>query len=67
MYIESTARTNKLYCSDCGNSIKKGDLVVFVIEGGRMEDVYCPKCSKDYDNEVYNDSLHPYSGEALEQ
>jgi len=68
MYTESTARTNRLWCSDCGKAIKKGAHVTFELsESGHMLNVYCSLCSSDYLHDVILDSIHPFSGEALGQ
>lgn len=68
IYIESKVRTNKLYCSDCGDRIKKGDNVIFLLTDEReMEDVYCKSCSKKYENQALEDNVHPFSSEALGQ
>ena len=65
-YVESVARTNKLYCSQCDKNIKKGDDVVFYLtDEMRMKEVYCEKCGEQFCEEVYNDSVHPFSDEAF--
>lgn len=67
-YIESKVRTNKLYCSDCGDKIKKGDEVIFLLTDERqMEEVYCEVCSRKYEVQALEDSTHPFSSEALGQ
>jgi hypothetical protein len=66
-YVESIVRTNKLYCSDCGAKIKKGQSVVFKLKYGRMQDVYCVKCKEGYLQETRENELHPFSSEALGQ
>ena len=47
MLTRSFARTNKLYCTHCKRSIKKGDEVVFDVdmETRTMNHCYCIKCS----------------------
>lgn len=65
-YIESTVRTNRLWCSDCGDKINKGDNVIFHLsESRRMEEVFCESCKTDYMIEAYHDSVHPFSDEAF--
>ena len=55
-YSESTARTSKLFCSDCGIKIPQGMSVVFELNGGgRMKNVYCSKCKDDYTDEADSD------------
>ena len=66
-FIESVARTGKLYCSDCRADIRKGAVVVFEIDYSDpkpMQNVYCTECSGEYMDEVVDDGAHPLSGEA---
>lgn len=69
-FVESTARTNKLYCSGCDAKIEKGDEVIFELnDGGRMKNVYgeqC-KCKNMYVSNAIDDSEHPFSSESLGQ
>jgi len=63
-YIESKARTNKLWCSDCSANIEKGENVVFFIDNStgmdRMKEVYCSKCAENYKENIVADSRHPF-------
>ena len=63
-YIESKAKTKKLWCSDCRTKIKIGDRVVFHVsnETGRdkMLEVFCSKCGKNYSGNVADDNRHPF-------
>ena len=64
----SVAVTNKLYCNKCHRAIKKGSDVVFELTAKRkMVNAFCLHCSNEYDWEIYCDSLHPFSSEALGQ
>ena len=49
-FKESTARTDKLFCSDCECKIKKGDKVTFRFDlvNEKMLDAYCEKCGEQY-------------------
>lgn len=53
-YVESITRTKKLYCSECGAKIPKGEQVVFVLDAieDKMIDVYCFGCKGKYAREV---------------
>lgn len=62
-YVESTVRTNKLYCTDCRERIVKGESVIFDLYHGKMESVYCQKCKKPYEQEIDNDDTHPFDTE----
>ena len=62
-YVESTVRTNRLHCSDCGKKIKKGDDAVFLLYGNKMKEVYGECCSKNYMQQVIEDEVHPFSSE----
>lgn len=52
----STARTNRLWCSDCKKRIRKGDRVIFVLEnhyrGVHMQDCYCSKCGYEIEESI---------------
>ena len=55
-FVESTVRTNKLYCSDCMRKIKKGEDVIFELdENNRMVSVYCSDCSPNYERYIEPD------------
>lgn len=48
----SVAKTNKLYCSECKEKIKKGQEVIFILSKDNrgklhMEDCYCSKCGEE--------------------
>ena len=59
-YTEEEARSNKLYCGDCGKRIKKGELVIFKLSCvHRMLDVFCERCKKNYEQDVVENSIHP--------
>ena len=61
-YVESTInRSNRLKCFDCKKKIKMGDEVVFKLfeESCKMEVVYCPECSINYEIEVIETETHP--------
>ena len=62
-YLESEARTNKLYCGDCGKKILKGEKVIFKLseQTFRMKDVYCFRCKEYYEQKAVEDSEHPFS------
>lgn len=65
-YVESTARTNKLRCSDCEDKIAKNEEVIFELddcERKPMQNVYCEDCKHHYEDRVYDD--HPFSEEAI--
>jgi len=67
-YVESTARTDRVWCTDCKDKIKKGDDVIFKLSNsGRFIAVYCIVCKKQYEQDVVHDSEHPFSSEALGQ
>ena len=66
-FVDTIVRTNKLHCSDCGDKIHKGDDVIFELEHGRLKNVYCEKCSEDYEQRAIEDSEHPFSSDALGQ
>jgi hypothetical protein len=63
-YIESKARTDRLWCSNCRKAIRKGDQVVFDLDISgsreRMREVYCADCGKEYEYEVTCDTQHPF-------
>lgn len=59
-YCESKVRTNKLWCSDCERSIKKGETAVFKLVDSHMVDVFCPNCGEAYSQEVVEDTQHPF-------
>lgn len=62
MFVQSEVNTNKLWCSDCGNKIVKGSIVVFELSVNRkMRNVYCESCSDDYLYELGESSLNPLS------
>jgi len=68
MIVSSNARTNKLWCSECKEKIKKGDFVYFDIDEitEKMIDCFCEKCG-DYMELMYveiEDNIHPFSPEA---
>lgn len=72
-FVESIARTNKLFCSDCKKRIKQNDYVLFALEDEdndegkvKMEDAFCKECSEKYSHEIEVDD-HPFSSEALGQ
>lgn len=60
-FCESKVRTNRLHCSDCQIKIKVGEDVIFELEDRKMLNVYCPKCSDNYTQQVLEDEEHPYS------
>lgn len=69
-YVESTVRTDKLHCSDCGARISKGDDVIFELSyTGKMKNVYGERCEckNNYLMEAIEDNEHPFSSEALGQ
>lgn len=70
-YVESIARTNKLYCSDCNKKINKGDKVVFELdaENFKMLNVFGSKCKCNliYETNVLEDNEHIFSSEATGQ
>ena len=51
-YAEGRARTNKLHCSNCGRSIKKGEQAYFYLDNGCMEDAYCEEHMHEMDNNL---------------
>lgn len=61
-FVESKARTNKLYCSDCEKKILIGEQVVFKLDTvqEKMKDVYCCNCKKEYEFEVFSDQQHTF-------
>ncbi len=61
-FTESVARTNKLWCSNCGKKIKKGETVVFKLDTvtESMKDVYCENCKSEYNYEVACDTQHAF-------
>jgi hypothetical protein len=66
IYVESVVRTNKLHCTDCENKIVKGEEVIFKLnEEHRMKAVYCHLCKKRYEDKALEDTIHPFSSEAL--
>ncbi len=69
-YVDGTARTNKLHCSDCFARIPKGATVVFELDDCArrpMRNVYCSNCAPAYADDVLQDECHPHSSEALGQ
>jgi hypothetical protein len=66
-YTESIARTDKLYCSDCGKKINKGSTVMFELLNGSMKAAVCSNCSTEYSYEMYMSTVHPFSSEGLGQ
>jgi len=60
------ARTNSFICSDCGKSIRKGDIIKFSrSDSGVVIDVLCFNCGIDIGVEESLD--HPFSSDALGQ
>jgi len=62
-YSESVVRTNKLWCSDCGRRIRKGETVVFCVDTRteRMKTVHCGDCrDSGLDYMVTCDTQHPF-------
>jgi len=70
-YVEGTARTNLLYCTDCNRDIKKNESVIFEITGKgksrRMIHAWCSKCGRKYIGDIIESEEHPFSSEALGQ
>jgi len=65
-FLESTARTAKLSCSDCGKKIAKNEHVIFELDDCHsrpMQNVYCSSCKSNYEDEV--DDTHPFSDDAF--
>lgn len=58
-FIESSVRTKKLYCSDCRNRLRVGESVIFQLENGKMENVFCDSCKGEYEKYVDYDDTHP--------
>lgn len=59
-YVESPARTSKLFCSECKKSIPKGDLVVFELRNGKMVSAYDETCGVKFLDLVADDECHPF-------
>jgi RNase P subunit RPR2 len=64
-YVESTVRTDRLFCSNCRRALKKGEEAVFEIYwnslGKReMLNCYCSECGGYYEDELIASSTHPY-------
>ena len=69
-FVESTARTNKLWCSTCRKRIPKGSKVVFLLDTvtEKMKEVYCSECEQmknpdgttGHQYEVASDVRHPF-------
>jgi RNase P subunit RPR2 len=60
-FVDSVAKTNKLYCSDCLKKIIKGESVVFKLSwNNKFLDVYCSKCKDNYRDAVIISSIHPH-------
>ncbi len=66
-FIESIARTNKLYCTKCGIKIKKGDDVIFETEHNKMKRVFCENCKSEFEMIAIDNDIHPFSSEGLGQ
>jgi len=67
-FVESKAKTNKLWCSDCGKDIKKGEDVIFKLDSDeKMLEVFCCNCLHRYMIDVIHSEEHPFSSEALGQ
>ena len=65
-FVESSARTNKLKCSNCESRIAKNEHVIFELDDCQrrpMQNVYCSGCKGDYEDEV--DDTHPFSEDAF--
>ena len=65
-FLESSARTAKLSCSDCGKKIVKNEHVIFELddyERRPMQNVYCSLCKSNYEDDV--DDCHPFSEDAF--
>lgn len=59
--VVSTARSNKLYCSDpkCKTKyIRKGSEVLFVFEYGSMKECYCSTCGSSTIEDIRVQELH---------
>ena len=59
------ARTNSFICSDCGKSIRKGDIIKFSRSDAGIVIVLCFNCGIDIGVEESLD--HPFSSDALGQ
>ena len=61
-YVESKARTNRLWCSACNKKITIGSSVIFRLNTltNRMKDVFCFTCGQEFSYEITCDSRHPY-------
>jgi hypothetical protein len=63
-HVESTVRTNKLKCTDCGRKINRGEDAVFELDDCKhkpMQAVFClPGCGAAYEQQVIDDEQHPF-------
>jgi RNase P subunit RPR2 len=61
-FTESTARTDKLWCSACHKKIIKGERVVFKLDTikEKMKEVFCENCKGEFEYEVISDQRHPF-------
>ena len=66
-YVESKVRTSKLWCSACQIKIEKGQRAIFHLDGGKMDEVFCPKCGTVYLRELDDDDTHPFSDDAFHE
>lgn len=41
----SRVRSNRLSCTKCSRSIRRGDQALFVLEDGKFQEVYCEPCA----------------------